>query len=98
MPLDQLLVRIAPKKAQHVLQAVRRAGVTVAQAVESMSETPVGELGIDIGIDRALNLWLIEVNSKPHVDVVKPSTSERAREASVRRPMEFAIYLHKNAL
>lgn len=98
VPLDQLLVRIAPKKAQHVLQAVRRAGVTVAQAVESMSETPVGELGIDIGIDRALNLWLIEVNSKPHVDVVKPSTSERAREASVRRPMEFAIYLHKNAL
>lgn len=98
VPLDKLLVRIAPRKAQHVLQAVRRAGVTVAQAVESLAETPVGELGIDIGIDRALNLWLIEVNSKPHVDVVKPSTTERARDASVRRPMEFATYLHKTTL
>lgn len=94
VPLDRLLEQVIPKKAEHVLDAVREAGAAVARAIESLAGSPVGELGIDIGIDRSLNLWLIEVNSKPHIDVTKPSTSERVHQASVRRPMEFAIYLH----
>jgi len=98
VPLDEVLARVRPKQAQRVLRDVRKAGEVIARAVESTSQCPVGELGIDIGIDRRLNLWLIEVNGKPHVDVVKPSTTDRAREASVRRPMEYAIYLYRNAL
>ncbi len=98
VPLDEVLARVRPKQAARVLREVRKVGEVVARAVESTSQCPVGELGIDIGIDRRLNLWLIEVNGKPHVDVLKPSTTDRAREASVRRPMEYAICLYRSAL
>lgn len=98
VPLEEVLGRVLPGRAEQVARAVRRAGALVARAMEETAQSPVGELGIDIGIDRNLNLWLIEVNSKPHVDVVKPSTTNRAREASVSRPMEFAVYLFKSTL
>lgn len=98
VPLDEVLARVRPRQAERLLRDVRKVGAMVARAVENTSQCPVGELGIDIGIDRRLNLWLIEVNGKPHVDVVKPSTTDRAREASVRRPMEYAIHLYRSAL
>lgn len=98
VPLEEVLGRVLPGRAERVVRAVRKAGALVAHAMEESAQSPVGELGIDIGIDRNLNLWLIEVNSKPHIDVVKPSTTDRAREASVSRPMEFAIYLFRSTL
>lgn len=64
----------------------------VAAAMEKASNSILGELGLDIGIDQQGRLWLIEVNSKPR----KTTETEMSRKIvrnSFKRPLEYSIYL-----
>lgn len=54
---------------------------------------PTGELGIDIGIDRSGKIWLIEANLKPARKIFLLMKDNEARLLSVRRPIEYSIYL-----
>lgn len=53
----------------------------------------LGELGIDYGIDRDGNIWLLEVNSRPgrasFFQIRQPKCAFRA----INRPLEYARYL-----
>jgi len=51
------------------------------------------ELGIDIGIDTAGNLWIIEVNSRPGRAVFSQIHDAKARLIAVSQPVRYAHYL-----
>nr|MBO2476611.1 hypothetical protein [Bacillota bacterium] len=53
----------------------------------------VGELGLDLGIDRLGRIWLIEVNSKPFLQMTREAGSPHILGLSVQRPLRFARYL-----
>jgi len=51
-----------------------------------------GELGLDIGIDKKGQPWLIEVNSKPR-KTTETETSHVIMRNSFKRPLDYASYL-----
>ncbi|AET59969.1 YheC/YheD family endospore coat-associated protein [Paenibacillus terrae] len=53
----------------------------------------LGELGIDYGIDRSGNIWLLEVNSRPGRASFFQTRQPKCAFRSVNRPLEYARYL-----
>jgi len=64
----------------------------VAETLEDVSQKIYGELGLDIGIDKEGNFWLIEVNSKPR-KTTETTLSQGIVRNTFRRPLQYAIYL-----
>lgn len=54
------------------------------------------ELGIDVGIDTAGNVWVIEVNSRPGRTVFSMIDDPVARLHSITQPVRYAHYLMKD--
>ena len=65
---------------------------TVAVTMEKTSQSILGELGLDIGIDQQGRLWLIEVNSKPR-KTTETEMSQTIVRNTFKRPLEFGVYL-----
>ena len=55
--------------------------------------SPIGELGIDIGLDQDGRLWFIEANLKPARKVFSLIGASQTRLLSVQRPLLYARYL-----
>ena len=53
----------------------------------------LGELGIDFGIDREGNPWLLEVNSKPGRASFKQSGDLQSASLATENPLRYARYL-----
>ncbi|MFD2370005.1 YheC/YheD family protein [Brevibacillus sp. GCM10020057] len=53
------------------------------------------ELGIDVGIDTAGNVWIIEVNSRPGRTVFTMINDPAAQLHSITQPVRYAHYLMK---
>ena len=51
-----------------------------------------GEFGLDLGLDKNGDIWLIEVNSKPRKTTVTEMSKIIMRNA-FKRPLEYSIYL-----
>lgn len=65
---------------------------TVACTLEQTSQKLFGELGLDIGIDKQGQLWLIEVNSKPR-KTTETELSKNIVYNTFKRPLEYAVCL-----
>ena len=50
------------------------------------------EIGLDIGVDEAGNVWIIEINSKPSRKVF-PKDQLHLKRTSIKLPIDFAAYL-----
>jgi hypothetical protein len=48
------------------------------------------ELGIDVGIDRDGNVWILEVNSKPGRTIFLRTGEKKIRQRAVQLPMFYA--------
>jgi glutathione synthase/RimK-type ligase-like ATP-grasp enzyme len=71
---------------------------TLASVVPKLLERHFGrlaELGIDLGVDRSGNVWIIEVNSKPGRAAFLSGKADDADAGtlSVSRPVSYARYL-----
>ncbi|MDD4802221.1 MAG: YheC/YheD family protein [Syntrophomonas sp.] len=71
---------------------IRNLCYMAATTLESSSNKLYGELGLDIGIDKNGNLWLIEINSKPR-KTTESQLSQQIVHNSFQRPLQYAIYL-----
>lgn len=81
--LRQIFGRRGPRVQNRVLQA----GLAVARTIEAATPGTVGELGIDIGVDRSGRPWVIEANSKP----IRQMEGPRKRLIlTLRRPLLYA--------
>ncbi|MEN6327702.1 MAG: YheC/YheD family protein, partial [Syntrophomonas sp.] len=71
---------------------VKMLALQAAQALEA-SVGSIGELGIDIGIDRNGRVWFIEANLKPARQVFILVRDHQGRRDSVERPLLYSRYL-----
>lgn len=76
-------------------QRINQASIQIAKKVEEKINSPIGELGLDIGIDKNHQIWLFEVNSKPGRSIFKHPSLKSARMVSSKYLLEYAIYLAK---
>lgn len=77
---------------RRVRAGIHRAAHEIAQALDEVLDNPLGELGLDLGVDRRGRIWLIEVNAKPFRKVFDAGPKRRVF-LSFRRPMAYARYL-----
>ncbi len=58
----------------------------------------IGEIGFDIGVDQDEHIWMFEANSKPGRTIFSHPKLKGDDLQSRRLPLEYAIYLYKQAI
>lgn len=72
---------LVPEIAERIARRLERAGGTL------------GELGIDLAIDRDGRIWFLEANSRTGRNLFHQLDKEHLGRLADRRPMEFSYYL-----
>ncbi|MDA8234746.1 MAG: YheC/YheD family protein [Clostridia bacterium] len=89
--LGQLFGR-KPGMVRHILNQVKSLSIKVSEKIEQYHGL-VGELGIDVGVDKNGGVWLIEVNPKPGRSVFRRLGDIAARKRAVDNPVAYINYL-----
>lgn len=77
---------------QDMYSKLKLASLQIAQGIDTHIPAHFGELGIDLAVDHAGRVWLLEVNSKPSKNDNTPLHDNKVRP-SVRKIIEYAKYL-----
>lgn len=95
MTPEQALSRAFGDKSQEILGNAKQVAVRLSEAIERNYAHTLGELGLDIGIDRDANIWMFEANAKPGRSIFKhPALKEQGR-ASIEFILDHCLYLSK---
>lgn len=65
LPPNTVLQEVFPSEADALLDELKEYSIKIAKALESSFQKPIGELGLDMGIDQSGSIWMFEANSKP---------------------------------
>jgi glutathione synthase/RimK-type ligase-like ATP-grasp enzyme len=71
---------------------LRKAALDIAKGIETHVKGHFGELGVDLAVDTAGKVWLLEVNSKPSKNDGTPLADGTIRP-SVKQTVHYARYL-----
>nr|WP_283809167.1 YheC/YheD family protein [Tumebacillus amylolyticus] len=80
-------------EAELMRERVTEVAVRVAQTMEGMLEGPVGEWGLDVGIDESRRIWVFEANAKPGRAIFDHPDLQEAGRRSARFLIEYAAHL-----
>ncbi|WP_276352898.1 YheC/YheD family protein [Cohnella caldifontis] len=95
MTPEQALGRAFGDRADSVLNEAKSVAIKLSEAIERNYSHTLGELGLDIGIDRDGNVWMFEANAKPGRSIFKhPALKEQGR-ASLQYILDHCLYLSK---
>lgn len=95
-PLPFLQAEFGYRTAQSLALKLNDLSLRIPQTLEGHYGR-LAELGIDLGIDRSGNVWIIEVNSKPGRTVFTQMANERAAVSAVSNPIAYARFLLDSA-
>ncbi|GAA4717184.1 hypothetical protein GCM10023228_24620 [Brevibacillus fulvus] len=79
-------------KMRKIRKEIQQLAMLTAQTLEKHFGTLM-ELGLDIGVDKNGQIWLIEVNPKPGRELFKELGQDNIYEEAIRKPLQFALYL-----
>ncbi|HLO02712.1 MAG TPA: YheC/YheD family protein [Symbiobacteriaceae bacterium] len=91
VPLDAIVTETG-LEAKTVAELAGQLGLQIAHSLESCCG-PLGELGIDFGLDRSGRLWLIEENARPGRALFSQIGPPDLAEATYRRPLQYVRHL-----
>jgi hypothetical protein len=80
------------KQREKIINEINMVAVEAANTLDKAVGS-IGELGIDIGIDRDGMIWFIEANLRPARQVFLLIGEKATRKASVTNPMLYCRYL-----
>lgn len=83
----------SPTRVKAIIGELRRVARLVCSVMAENTEGHLGELGVDLGVDKTGHVWVIEVNSKPHRKAYDTLEGRPTAKRSFRRPMQYAGYL-----
>lgn len=83
------------EKARSKLQQAKNVAISLAEAVERNYPHLLGELGLDLGIDRDGHIWMFEVNSKPGRSIYKHPALRKDGRSTLRHLLNYCAYLSK---
>lgn len=84
------------RKAESVAEDINAFGIMLVETLESIYGR-LCELALDIAVDSTGHIWLIEVNTKPAREVFARIKDRAAYDKAIRRPLEYAKWLHKTS-
>ncbi|PTX63268.1 YheC/D-like protein [Melghirimyces profundicolus] len=90
---QEVLAYCFPGQEKEMEHRIRETSIRICTALENRVGKPLGELGLDIGVDQNRRIWLFEVNAKPGRHIFKhPSLAESGRQ-SARCITEYCLKL-----
>ncbi|MBS4023629.1 MAG: YheC/YheD family protein [Dethiobacter sp.] len=94
---EEIFARIFPseKKQKIALQSINKISINAAQVLEIRMGL-LGELSVDLVLDKEMKLWIIELNGKPQKSIYKDIKNFKYERLIYRRPMEYAYYLSQS--
>lgn len=95
MTPKQALGKTFGSDADAVLEKAKRVAVKMSEAIERNYPHRLGELGLDIGIDRAGEIWMFEANAKPGRSIFKHPALRSEGKASLSYIFEHCLYLSR---
>ena len=95
MTPEQALGRTFGERSGEVLDYAKRIAVKLSEAIERNFPHTLGELGLDLGIDKEGEVYMFEANAKPGRSIFKhPALREQGR-ASLTYILEHCLYLSR---
>ncbi|SFS70720.1 YheC/YheD family protein [Marininema halotolerans] len=91
--VSELLSLAFPGQETEIEEKIAETSIRIALAMESTMPGPLGELGLDIGVDHHHKVWLFEVNSKPGRHIFHHPTLHQAGQKSARCITEYGLKL-----
>ncbi|MFD2613500.1 YheC/YheD family endospore coat-associated protein [Paenibacillus gansuensis] len=95
MTPEQALGRVFGSRSGDVLEAAKKVSIKMAEAIENNYRHVIGELGLDIGIDKDENIWMFEANAKPGRSIFKHPVLRSEGKQSLVYIFEHCMYLSK---
>jgi len=95
MTPEQALNRTFHGDADSILQKAKRTAVMLSEAIERNYPHRLGELGLDIGIDKDGSVWMFEANAKPGRSIFKHPALKSEGQASVSYILDHCMYLSR---
>lgn len=93
-PISEVLRPIFGKDgAASISKEIKKNSGIIAGVVEDKMKLHLGEMGIDLGVDRRKRIWLIEINSKPHKVAVSERADPKTIRRSLERPLRYCLFL-----
>ncbi|WP_235549449.1 YheC/YheD family endospore coat-associated protein [Paenibacillus sp. Root444D2] len=81
-----------PDKVNEIIRSIYDISLRAAEIIEMGTHCHLGELSVDLVLDSAGFLWIIEVNGKPQKELYDEIDK---RDRVYKRPLEYARYLRK---
>lgn len=95
MTPEQALNKTFGTQANEILDKAKKAAVQLSEAIERNYPHRLGELGLDIGIDKDSEVWMFEANAKPGRSIFKHPSLKSEGRASLDYIIEHCLYLSK---
>jgi hypothetical protein len=95
MTPEQALSHSFGDNAEVVLEEAKEVAIQLSEAIERNYTHTLGELGLDIGIDREGDVWMFEANAKPGRSIFKHPALKEQGKASLEYILDHCLYLSK---
>ncbi|WP_143753383.1 YheC/YheD family endospore coat-associated protein [Dethiobacter alkaliphilus] len=95
--VESFLISKCGSKFNNLSARLKQLAVLTAETVEK-AFAPVGEIALDIAVDKNADCWLLEVNSMPSKAMFYDLFNDEELSDVLSRPMEYACYLAKESL
>ncbi|WEK55311.1 MAG: YheC/YheD family protein [Candidatus Cohnella colombiensis] len=95
MTPEQALQRTFGSNTDSILQEAKSVAIKLSESIERNYAHTLGELGLDIGIDREGAVWMFEANAKPGRSIFKHPALKDQGKASLEYILDHCLYLSK---
>ncbi|OME83906.1 hypothetical protein BK120_12340 [Paenibacillus sp. FSL A5-0031] len=95
MTPEQALGKTFGTQADAVLEKAKLAAIKLSEAIERNYPHRLGELGLDLGIDKDGEVWMFEANAKPGRSIFKHPALRSEGRASLSYILEHCLYLSR---
>ncbi|QUS58812.1 YheC/YheD family protein [Pseudovibrio brasiliensis] len=90
---DDYFINAFGKKAEAVKAAVEECGFAIAHRMDEYHTSPIGELGLDVGIDKSGHPKLLEINAKPGRMIFLDPRHAEARVTTLEASIDYGAFL-----
>jgi hypothetical protein len=93
LPTQQLFDKHFGEQSAHMLQSLEHTAITMSKVLEENADGPLGEIGMDMGIDQESRIWLFECNAKPGRHIFDHPTLREAGRQSAKCITDYSMRL-----
>jgi hypothetical protein len=90
---DDFLKSAFKEHSDHMRRKLEQAAIDIAETLEIQLSGPLGELGLDMGIDRNWQIWMFECNAKPGRHIFHHPSLKEAGRKSAKCITEYSLKL-----